>query len=111
MNIKKTSKDTPLIQIGQIIALKHLGYSDKKVSELITQWGYRISKTNANNMWKRYRNGDVLNKRANCGRKLAIDKDTKTKMLNEVLKNRFTTAADLYRNQNLNHNHVSESTI
>ncbi len=36
---------------------------------------------------------------------------TKKKMVNAVLKNRWTTAEDLFRNENINHNNVSVAKI
>ncbi len=37
--------------------------------------------------------------------------ETKHKMIEEVLSNRFTTAAYLYQDENINHNQVSVDTL
>ncbi len=49
--------------------------------------------------------------RSNKGRKTVIGCATKNKMVNAVLKNRWTTAEDLFRNENINHNNVCVATI
>jgi hypothetical protein len=45
------------------------------------------------------------------GRERVIGCATKKKMVNAVLKNRWTTAEELFHNENINHNNVSVATI
>jgi hypothetical protein len=42
MEVEQTY-DTPHLIIGQISALKKLGYSNRKCAEFITEWGFCIS--------------------------------------------------------------------
>jgi hypothetical protein len=46
---------------GQVVAIKKLGYSNRKSAELILQWGFQISHTTVVNMWKRYESEEPFN--------------------------------------------------
>jgi hypothetical protein len=74
------------------------------MAELISDWGFQINHSTLNRQWNKFQNGLIGNNRENCGRERVIGMDTKNKMIEEVLSNRFTTAADLYQDENINHN-------
>ncbi|KAL4473462.1 hypothetical protein ABPG72_012141 [Tetrahymena utriculariae] len=105
------SYDTPEYIIGQISALKLLGYSNRQAAEQITQWGYSISHTSVGNQWQKYQSGDISSNRQNSGRKSRINSEVKDKMIDEVLNNRYMTAAEMSRNQDLNPDNCSVSAI
>jgi hypothetical protein len=55
--------------------------------------------------------GLISSLRSNSDRERVIGCATKKKMINAMLKNRWTTAEDLFRNENINHNNVSVAKI
>ncbi len=57
--------DTPNLIVGQVVARKKLGYSNRKSAELILQWEFQISPTTVANMWKRYETGEPFNQQEN----------------------------------------------
>jgi hypothetical protein len=57
------------------------------------------------------KNGRIGNNRGNSGRKRVIDQDTREEIIDKVLKNRWTTALDLFNDEKLNLNGVSVDTI
>lgn len=103
--------DTPDFIIGQITALKRLTFSDQDAAETITDWGFKLSSATVNKYWNMYLNGDISNARGNCGRKKLLDEKTQEMMINKVLANRWTTAADLYHDSELNSVGASIDTI
>ncbi|KAL4473429.1 hypothetical protein ABPG72_012108 [Tetrahymena utriculariae] len=105
------SYDTPEYIIGQISALKLLGYSNRQAAEQITEWGYSISHAGVGNQWQKYQSGDISSNRQNSRRKSRINSEVNNKMIDEVLNNRYMTAAEMSRNQDLTRDSCSVSAI
>ncbi len=89
--------DTPEVIVGQISALKLLGYSDRDAAAQITDWGFQIGRSTVNRQWKKYHEQDVGHNRENSGRKALLDEEQKQEMIDRVKFDRWETAASLAR--------------
>ncbi|KAL4500903.1 hypothetical protein ABPG72_020137 [Tetrahymena utriculariae] len=103
--------DTPPEVVGMVFALKNLNFSIRKSQEQIEEWGFRISHTTIWRLFNRFDSGTMVNDRSNCGRTPIIGEKSKKKIVDFVLTNRFTTAADIYRNKDLNTHDLTSQTI
>ncbi|KAL4473459.1 hypothetical protein ABPG72_012138 [Tetrahymena utriculariae] len=103
--------DTPPEVVGMVFALKNLNFSIRKSQEQIEEWRFRISHTTIWRLFNRFDSVTMVNDRSNCGRTPIIGEKSKKKIVDFVLTNRFTTAADIYRNKNLNTHDLTSQTI
>ena len=86
-----------------------------KTTEIIVQLsdvGYERSYKCVKNYVKKLKlNSNSPSKRINCGKKRSRGEETSKKIIEEVENNRLTTATQIQRNQDINHNHVGIKTI
>ncbi|KAL4494377.1 hypothetical protein ABPG72_011186 [Tetrahymena utriculariae] len=105
------SYDTPEFILGQLVALKLLGYSYRKIAEQISAWGFSISHPSVLKHWKRYEEGLSSNNRSNCGRYRKLEKKDENKIIKKVQQNRFLTAVNITQDSSLNSKGVNVRTI
>ncbi|KAL4500733.1 hypothetical protein ABPG72_019967 [Tetrahymena utriculariae] len=103
--------DTPDFILGQLVILKHLGYSHRKAAELISSLGFQISYLSVSNHWKRHTEAQKQNQRSNCGRNKIISNHGVKKIVEAVKNNRFLTAVDIAKDKTLNKDAVDQRTI
>ncbi len=65
--------DKPEYVIGQISALKKLGYSDRLTADTIKEWGFEIHCSTVNRIFNRFENCQIENNWINSGRPEALN--------------------------------------
>lgn len=112
MEEEKKFSDTPEKVKGMIIALKKLGLGPSAIARHINKWDYTISQSTVWRIIDQIDNGlETENRRSLCGRKPSIGNKTTKKMVDYIIEKRDRTAADIFRNKDLNYKNVSVRTI
>jgi hypothetical protein len=87
--------DTSEHIVGQISALKLLGFTGRDAATQITEWGFTISQSTIGSQWNRYKRQNLGNHMENSGRKHIIGEDIKQLMIERVKFDCWVIAAAL----------------
>ena len=116
-NIIVRGNDLSYFEKGFITACLSLNAKCTDICDLLASFGYErgyscIKKFVHNLKLKNHYIPITPTKRKEkCGRKSLIGEDTGKKMVEEVKSNRMCTASQIQKNADLNHNHVSPTTV